>query len=101
MRLEELENLFRQLLVDVARELGFQFGKTRAAYILSNDKISIGFTSFVERNGKFKIVMSSRSSKHPIWAGEYTPEELQGDRGKAKLEIMQQIQVLNNEGKTF
>jgi len=78
-------------LLEIAKELGFGFSKTRAGYLLAKGDILLGFSSFVDRDGRLKILVSPRASGRPIDLGNYPMDELKGKNSKARKNILAYI----------
>ncbi|MBS3140551.1 hypothetical protein J4405_00230 [Candidatus Woesearchaeota archaeon] len=91
----ELDDLFEVMLKEIADELKLQFIKSRAGYIVSNEKNSVGFMTFVGSNGKLKILMSPRRAGKPMDLGSYNKEELKGKDSKARRAII--VKLSNSE----
>ncbi|MEK6834854.1 MAG: hypothetical protein AABX61_01175 [Nanoarchaeota archaeon] len=86
------DDLFEVMLKGVADELGFSFTKSgyksRGGYILEKEGKLVGFTNFVDRDGKLKIAMSPNLSGKPIDLGNYTQDELKGKNSTARRAII-------------
>ena len=82
------DDLFEVMLKGIADELGFGFAKSRAGYVLEKEGKLIGFTYFVDRDGKLKILMSPKLSGRPIDLGNYTQDEIKGKNSKARRAII-------------
>lgn len=77
-------DLFEAMLKEIAADLGLGFSKTRAGgCLLAKDKMLVGFSNFVNREGKLKILMSP-SLGRPIDLGNYIMNELKGKNSKAR-----------------
>ena len=86
------DDLIEVMLKGIADELGFSFTKSgyksRGGYILEKEGKLVGFTNFVDRNGKLKILISPKLSGMPIDLGDYTQDELKGKNSKARRTII-------------
>ena len=93
------DDLFEAMLKGIAVQLGWGYSKARAGYILSKEIaklpgvnkviiLTMGFTNFVDRNGKLKILMSPGLKGRPIDLGNYTMDELKGKNSKARRAII-------------
>jgi|SRR3989344_6141930 len=95
-----LDDLFRQILVDVASQLKLVFSTTRACYTVAKNKKTIGFSTFVTRSGKLKILMHQASFSRPIDLGNYTMKDLSGKLSKVRkvliTKILEEIGELKN-----
>ena len=79
------DDLVEKMLKKIATELGLRISNVnRDSYILSKDDITIGFTYFVNKEGKLKILMSPRGSGRPIDFGDYTMEDLKFENSNAR-----------------
>lgn len=89
------DDLFEEMLKGIAVELKLGYSKSgyksRGGYILGNDKQLIGFSNFVGRDGKLKILISPTLSGRPIDLGDYTQDELKGKNSKARKVIIVKI----------
>ncbi len=86
------DDLFEVMLKGVADELGFAFSKSgyksRGGYILEKEGKLVGFTNFVDRDGKLKVLMSPKLSGRQTDLGNYTQDELKGKNSKARRAII-------------
>jgi len=73
-----LDDLFKQMLASVASEFGCELSTTRAGYALTKGKRTIGFTTFVTRQDKLKVLVHSSLSEKPTSLGNYTKDDLSG-----------------------
>lgn len=92
-----LDDLFKQRLVEVASQLDLVFSTTRAGYTVTKGKKTIGFSTFVNRDGKLKILMSQELSGRPIDLGNYTIEGLKGENSKVSRILRIRIIVTLNK----
>lgn len=94
------DDLFKQMLVEVASQLDLVLSTTRAGYTLTKDKKTIGFSTFVNREGKLKILMDPRLSRKPVDLGNYTMDDLKGKDSKVLriliAKITEEIEELKN-----
>ncbi len=85
------DDLFETMLKGIATELKLGFSKTRAGYILANENKMIGFSYFVDRDGKLKILMSPNLRGIPVDLGNYTKDDLKAKDSKARKTIIVKI----------
>lgn len=96
-----MDVLFRQMLAGVASQLGLVLSATRAGYTVTRGEKTIGFTTFVDRSGLLKILMTSRlsggsemvprGSGRPVDLGDYTQDDLRGENSKVRRVLVAKI----------
>ncbi len=84
-----LNEIFETMLKEIAAAFGYTFKQDLHNYILSNEEMTVGFRTFVTRQGKLKITMTPENlTKKLIDLGDYTLEELKEKDSRVKNAII-------------
>ena len=91
MAVDSFEKKVEKILKEIAAELGLDISKARAGYLLSKEKMIIGISYFVDREGRLKILMSPRGSGRPVDLGNYTMKDLKWENSNARKTLIVKI----------